>query len=41
MQINPTQRYSRADKKYEKKHYPMDYVDKCVEAILTNDTAFN
>lgn len=36
MQVNPTKRYYRAYKRYERKHYPMDYV----EAILTNDKEF-
>lgn len=40
MQVNPTKRYYRAYKRYERKHYPMDYVDDCVEAILTNDKEF-
>ncbi|KAA8791167.1 type II toxin-antitoxin system RelE/ParE family toxin [Lactobacillus crispatus] len=40
MQVNPTKRYYRAYKRYERKHYPMDYVDDCVEAILTNDKKF-
>ena len=40
MQVNPTKRYYRAYKRYERKHYAMDYVDDCVEAILTNDKEF-
>ena len=40
MQVNPTKRYYRAYKRYERKHYPMDYVDDCVEAILTNHKEF-
>lgn len=35
-----TTRYFRSYKKYNKKHYPMDDVDACVEAILKNDKEF-
>ena len=38
--INTTPRYFRSYKKYNKKHYPMDDVDACVEAILKNDKEF-
>lgn len=38
--INTTPRYYRSYKKYSKKHYPMDNVDACVEAIIKNDKKF-
>ncbi|OUP99116.1 hypothetical protein B5E95_08645 [Lactobacillus gallinarum] len=40
MKIKYTPLFIRSAKKYNRKHYPMDKVKKCVKAIVTNDQKF-
>lgn len=40
MKIKYTPLFIRSAKKYNRKHYPMDEVKKCVTAIVTNDQKF-
>lgn len=40
MEIQVTSQFVRARKKYRKKHYPIEDIDNCVEAIIKKDTKF-
>ncbi|MDF7637985.1 type II toxin-antitoxin system mRNA interferase toxin, RelE/StbE family [Lactobacillus sp. ESL0791] len=40
MKIEPTRRFKKSYKYYSKKHYPMDKISYCLQAIQTNDQIF-
>ncbi|QGV04708.1 type II toxin-antitoxin system mRNA interferase toxin, RelE/StbE family [Lactobacillus acetotolerans] len=40
MKIKPTKRFKRAYKYYYRKHYPVNKIDECVQAIYQNNIGF-
>ena len=40
MRVKTTKQYDRAEKGYAKKHYPIERIADCVDAIVSNDIDF-
>lgn len=40
MKVRTTSQYDRAEKRYSKKHYPIEKIADCVDAIIKQDINF-